>query len=286
MEFPEKQRRVTTFGRHLRAASVSAVEILNHKTKTSSSDIKHHWRAIVGEFFGTLIFIYLATSTALNALVNNNPGPDATLRSALTAGGALTAMIFALGHVSGGHLNPAVTLCIMIVRAIPVKIGILYWVAQLLGSISAAGLFLTSVPSTVLVEDFHLGLKPMVPGLQAFLIQVLVSGFLCWVVLATGVDSNGEEPRNFLAPLPIGIAVSVGVVASGPLIGSGMNPAGCFGSMILFNLWGNFWIYLLGPLVAASIVGIIYKFVFMTRKTGLSPMHLIRDKVRKTLNEV
>lgn len=65
--------------------------------------------------------------------------------------------------------------------------------------------------------------------------------------------------------MPIGIAVGVGVLVSGPLIGSSMNPAGSFGPILLYSFWNTSWIYLLGPLIASAIVGIVYKFLFMSK---------------------
>jgi len=172
----------------------------------------------------------------------------------------------------------------MMVRAIPVLIGVLYWVSQLMGSICAAGLYLLTlqsagVPLSTLTPE-RIGLRPSIGDGGAFFVQFVVSFFLFLVVLATGVDSKGGEPRNFLAALPIGIAVGVGIVVAAPLIGGSMNPAGAFGMILLNNAWEKSWIYLAGPPCAAIVVGLFYKFVFMSRTIGMEVLTAVRDALR------
>lgn len=272
------RRNTFQLGQRFRSASFGALDLLREKKTEVSSDPRDHWRAIIGEFLGTTVFIYFVLALNVNSLaLRKSPSDTSLLEGAFTAGGALTALIFTLGHVSGGHLNPAVTACIVLVRALPVAVGFFYWVAQFVGSIAAAGLFLATNPSDTVITAENVGLSPKINSGSAFLVQLVVSGFLCWVVLATGVDSHGAEPRNFLAPLPIGIAVSVGVIMSGPLIGASMNPAGAFGMILLKSFWESAWIYIPGPIIASLIVGIVYKLVFMSRNPDL--MKKISDRL-------
>jgi len=285
-----KMKFTNNVGRSIRSKSIGAANVLRTRLSDVSSNPLDHIRSYVGEFFGTAMFIYLNLAVgaadltnvaAKNSNADNSEMYTRVLRSAFVGGGALTAFIFALAHVSGGHLNPAVTLTTMVVRALPFFVGLFYILAQFLGSIVAAGLFMATVGTNIPNPASTFGLVPSVSLGSAFLVQFVVSLMLCWVVLATGVDSHGTEPRNFLAPLPIGIALGVGIAIAAPIIGSSMNPAGTFGPMLLYNTWTNAWIYLIGPLVAAFVISVVYKLIFTTRKHSpfLNKLTAIRNKL-------
>lgn len=216
----------------------------------ASSNPLHHWRAILAEFFGTCVFITFCTLIPASG-------------SALFCGLALISVIFSIGHISGGHVNPAVTASLMVTRAIPVVVGVCYWIAQFSGSLLSA--FICKNIGHELTFTNVIG---------SYTLQFLTSGFLCFVVLSTAVDAKTKDSRNILAALPIGFAVSVGVAITSSLQSS-MNPAGFFGKVVLGSTKNDvsysklYLLYILTPMMTGVVVGLFHKVLIMTRPNGI-----------------
>ncbi|KAJ1507063.1 hypothetical protein HMI54_010797 [Coelomomyces lativittatus] len=250
-----------------RNLSHSVLEILSHQEKDVSTKVYDHWRAYVAEFFGTFFLLFIAFT-----LASVRPNSDSVLKgdmNSLAVSLTIIPLVFALGDVSGAHMNPAVTFCLVLVRAFPWNIGMVYWIVQTLGGFAAAGVSYLMVRSN---EGIN-GLQPMQPNFQvtnmygAFFIEFILSSFFFYTILATGVDTRGPEPRHHLAPLPIGFALGASAILGSLFGGVSLNPLGSLIPSIVTLQFHDIWVYPVATFAAALTVAIWYKLLFMSRPT-------------------
>jgi aquaporin TIP len=207
-------------------------------------------RRAVAEFVGafTLIFVGGGAGIASNHDI---------VAVALANGLAIGIMVSNMGHISGGHFNPAITLAFLVTRRIVPTLAAMYWAAQLLGAIAAAALLRAIFP--------HLGgAIPNAPGIsdgKALLLEIIMTFFLVWSVWATAVDIRGAFKS--IAGLAIGLTITIDVFVGGPLTGAAMNPARAFGPELIGNFWGNAWVYWVGPIIGALIAGVAYEYLYL-----------------------
>lgn len=197
----------------------------------------------VYEFIGTFFLMLTVGMTVVNTTHPEFWAP-------LAIGSALAVMVFAGGHVSGGHYNPAVSFAVFLRKKIAFKQMLRYWIAQLAGAVAAAviTIYLKGEPASV----------PLQPDtLKALLAEFLFTFALCFVVL--NVATVKATAGNSYFGWAIGFTVLVGAYAVGAISGGAFNPAVALGITILnLSLWSNIWIFivanLLGGLAAALIV--------------------------------
>lgn len=167
----------------------------------------------------------------------------------------LLAAIAALGHVSGAHFNPAVSLSFFLTRHLAARDLGAYWVAQLAGA-AAAGLLLLAIwPG----HPADLGATvPSVAAGRALLVEAVLTALLMLVIMSVATDT-----RAVGAPAALAIAAAVGLaaIAFGPLTGASLNPARSFGPALASGQWRDFWLYLAGPLAGAPLGALAYQFV-------------------------
>jgi aquaporin Z len=178
---------------------------------------------------------------------------------ALANGLAIGIMVSNLGHISGGHFNPAITLGFVATRRITLRIALAYWIAQFGGAVLAALLlrFLFHKPHV-------LAAVPQVSGVDAgrgLLIEIVLTFFLVGTVFATAVDPRGAFKS--IAGLTIGLMISIDVLMGGPYTGAAMNPARAFGPELVSNFWADGWIYYLGPAIGGVIAAIAYEWLYL-----------------------
>jgi MIP family channel proteins len=172
------------------------------------------------------------------------------------------ALIASLSHISGGNLNPAVTLALFVVGKMPILRAVFYFAAQILGGMVGAGLFAACIPRSLWNGLGTTTLNPNLNRGQGFLMEFMVTSMLVFVVLATAADRVNKTVN--LAPVPIGFALAVGVMAAFNWTGGSLNPARTFGPAVISGQWSSQWIYWLGQLGSAVIIGLLYRFVFLT----------------------
>jgi MIP family channel proteins len=168
-------------------------------------------------------------------------------------------MVSNLGHISGGHFNPAITLAFVLARRITNRLAAVYWLAQLAGAVAAA-LLLRAIFSHALT----LGSVPHAPAIsegKGLIVEVVLTFFLVWAVWATAVDPRGAFKS--IAGLAIGLSVTMDVFMGGPVTGAAMNPARAFGPELVENFWGEAWIYYLGPALGAVIAALVYEWLYL-----------------------
>jgi aquaporin Z len=200
----------------------------------------------VVEFIGTFFFVATIGFTVVK------PG-DAGALAPLAIGSALMVMIYAGGHISGGHFNPAVTLAVCLRGKCPQSDVLPYWAAQILGAALAAGV-------VMFVKDFPTveAAKPDV--VKALLVEFLFTFALCYVVLNVAT-AKGTSGNSFYG-LAIGFTVLIGAFAVGGVSGGAFNPAVAVGITILgLSAVANIWIFLVANFAAAVAAAYVFLFV-------------------------
>jgi aquaporin TIP len=160
-------------------------------------------------------------------------------------------------NISGGHINPAVTLGMLITKNIRVPLGIAYMVAQFAGA-ALGSLLLKLVTPKILEGDAggNLGLHSINRGItsgEGLLMEIICTAFLVWVIFNTAVSVKGWANN---APIAIGLAVMAIHFAAVPVTGASVNPARSFGPALITNDWADFWVYLVGPFAGGAIAAL------------------------------
>jgi len=172
-----------------------------------------------------------------------------------TFGLVIMAMIYATGHLSGAHINPAVTVAFTLTRHFPLRDALAYVAAQLAGATVAAFVLLAAWSD----KPAHLGATlPSVGAGTALLYEVVLSAFLMFVIVAVATDTRAVGAA---AALAIGGTVGLDALFGGPITGASMNPARSFGPALASGSWHDFWIYVVGPVVGAALGALAYQLV-------------------------
>lgn len=180
---------------------------------------------------------------------------------ALAHGLIIAVMVAALGHVSGGHFNPAVTLGMLVSGLIEASTAVLYWLAQLFGGLLAA-LALAWVGSREGVAAGTPQLGATGVG-AAILLEAIATFFLVLVVFGTAVDANA--PRSAY-PFAIGLTITACILAIGGITGGALNPARGFGPALVGGEWSAWAAWLIGPLVGGVLAALVHDHVLSPRE--------------------
>ena len=204
-------------------------------------------RKLVVEFIGTFFLVLTVGMTVID--------PGAGDFAGLAIGTVLAVMIFAGGHISGGHYNPAVTLGVLLRGKVTVNDAVGYWVVQAAAGIVAAIIVMVMKPA--MPAEALNGSLDVVPALLA---ELLFTFALVYVVLNVAT-ARGTEGNSFYG-LAIGFTVLVGAYAVGSISGGAFNPAVVLGGSIMnIFAWGNIWIYLVAQLAAGAAAAVIFRYL-------------------------
>ncbi len=222
---------------------------------------------LVAEFIGTfaLIFFGAGSICADQFLHSTGQGGLGLLGIALAHGLAIGLMVTAIGHISGGHLNPAVTIGFWVTKRLTTFDAILYWIAQLAGAVAAAYLLRTIIPLETW-RNAALGTPELAHDFTrsyAIVLEAVMTFFLVFVVFATAVDERGAF--NKIAGFAIGLTVTMDILMGGPLTGAAMNPARAFGPALAANHWANHGVYWVGPLAGGFLAGLLYDSLYLKK---------------------
>ena len=230
----------------------------------------------IAEFVGTFTLIFAGAGSILITAIVFGPflqqgGPNAALATgfslvavALATGLAIAVMVSAVGHISGGHLNPAVTLGFVVTGRITLLLGLVYWFFQFAGAALAALLlrWIFDEQTRNLVQLGAPIVSPAIDNWKALVIEAVLTFFLVWVVFATAADPRGAFKQ--ISGLAIGLTITIGSLVAGPLTGAAMNPARAFGPDLVQSFWTDWWVYYAGPFAGAVIAALIYEFLYLT----------------------
>jgi aquaporin TIP len=210
------------------------------------------------EFIGAFALIFIGAGAVVAAGPSGDPGVVAI---ALANGLVIAVMVSAVGHISGGHFNPAITLGFLVTGRLAPLLAVIYWIAQFAGAIAAAGLLRWIFDDA---SEGNLGAPVLSPSIQpeaGLLIEAILTFFLVWVVFATAADPRGTFKS--IAGLAIGLTITADVLMGGPLTGAAMNPARAIGPELVAWDWDNFWIWLVGPFSGAVIAAVVYELLYL-----------------------
>lgn len=218
-------------------------------------------KAAIAEFISTLIFVFAGSGSgiAFNKITDNGPtSPAGLVAAALSHALALFVAVAVGANISGGHVNPAVTFGLFVGGNITLFRGILYIIAQLLGS-TVACLLLSYTTGGLPIPGFALSGVGIGPAL---VFEIVMTFGLVYTVYATAVDPKKGE-IGIIAPIAIGFIVGANILAGGAFTGASMNPAVAFGPALVTFTWASHWIYWVGPLVGGGLAGIVYEIFFI-----------------------
>lgn len=218
-------------------------------------------RPLVAEFLGTFALVFIgAGAVVVNAAEGGALG---LLGIAFAHAVVLAVMVTATLNISGGHINPAVTLGVWIARKIDGRTAVLYAVSQLAAAVLAALLVRALLPAMA-GETTGYGV-PRISGLitdgQAVAIEAVLTLFLVSAVFGTAVSP--EAPR--VGGFGIGLVLLFDILVGGPLTGAAMNPARAFGPALIAQEWHGHYVYWLGPLAGGVLAGVLWKFLLLPK---------------------
>jgi MIP family channel proteins len=208
-------------------------------------------RPLVAEAVGTFALVFAGAGAIVVDARTHTLGHVGV---AITFGLVIMAMIYAVGHVSGAHFNPAVTFAFALTRHFPWPRAATYWAAQLSGALLAALLIRGSLGT-----DAHLGATlPSGSQAQSFVWELVLTFFLMFVIMAVATDTRAVGEA---AAIAIGGTVGLDAMFGGPISGASMNPARSLGPALVGGDLHALWLYIAAPLIGAGLGGLTYQFV-------------------------
>jgi aquaporin Z len=218
-------------------------------------------RNFLAELIGTFGLIFFGVGAIMQQQATQSLG---TTGIALAHGLAILTGVYAFGHISGGHFNPAVSFGMWVTRRIDLPKMLSYWVAQLLGATLAAAIISHIYQGGPV--DVHLGtptIDPTIGPRLGFTIEAILTFFLVTVVFGVAIDSRASTS---FAGLAIGLTIMADILMGGALTGAAMNPARAFGPALVSHYWQDQWLYWAGPLVGGGAAAVLYDRFFLARR--------------------
>jgi MIP family channel proteins len=209
-------------------------------------------REVLAECIGTFVMVFLGTGAIM---VNQLTGVVTHLGVSAIFGAVVAALIYGLGHVSGAHFNPAVTLAFWSSGVFRRSQVMPYILAQLAGAVLASLLLVWT-----LGPQANLGATLPLDGnwRQAFILEMMLTFILMTVILGSGLDRRAQIG---FAGLAIGLTVGLEAACMGPITGASMNPARSLGPAIVGGIWHHQWLYCLAPILGAQLAVVVYRYL-------------------------
>ena len=209
-------------------------------------------RKYVAEIIGTFALVFCGTGAIIinqeSAGVVTHPG------IAFTFGMVVMTMIYALGPVSGAHLNPAVTIGFVVAKRFPLKETLPYIFSQAIGAFLASFILHFLFPA----NQFLGSTIPAGTDMQSFILELILTFFLMLVIIQV---ATGSKEQGMFAGLAIGSTVLLEAMFAGPISGASMNPIRSFAPAIVSGYFDHLWIYLTAPIIGATLAVGIWRFI-------------------------
>ncbi len=220
---------------------------------------------LVAEFMGSFALVFFAAGAICSDqyLRTSSQSGFGLLGIALAYGLAMAILFSALGHISGGHFNPAITIGFWVTKRLGTLQTFLYWAAQVGGAIVAA-YFLRTLLGVSVWGPVSLGAPSLAPDFtraHGMLLEGVTTFLLVLVFFATALDSNSSI--NKIAGFAIGLAITAGAIVSLPFTGASMNPARALGPALASRHWANHGVYWIGPLLGGVLASWFYDRFFL-----------------------
>jgi aquaporin NIP len=213
----------------------------------------------IAEFIGTYIMVFCGTGAMV--IDEQTHGSVTHVGVAITFGLVVMSLIYALGNVSGAHINPAVSIAFTLAGKFPVKCLIPYITSQLAGAILASFTLKFLFPA-----DIHLGgTLPAGTDAQSFIFEFILTYILMLVIINV---ATGSKEQGMFAGLAIGGVVLFEAMFAGPICGASMNPARSIGPAVASGDYHSLWLYIVSPIMGASVAVLCWKYLFKQPNTS------------------
>ena len=211
------------------------------------------WRRAAAEGLAAFALVFAGCGAVVaNAAYDGSLG---VVGIAIVFGLVIMVMVYAIGHLSGAHINPAVTVAFALTRHFPAREAAAYIGAQVTGAVLGALTLLAVWPS----KPASLGSTvPSVGVGSALTYEAILTALLMFVILAVATDTRAVGAA---AAIAIGGTIGLDALFGGPVTGASMNPARSFGPALVAGEWTDFWVYVVGPIAGAALGGLAYKVV-------------------------
>lgn len=253
-------------------------------TQWMNSDVKNHFVATIGEFVGTTMFLFFAFAGTQVANIQSSASSDSSSTSNTTSGGAtgfnisvylyisvifgfsLMVNVWIFFRISGGLFNPAVTLGMVMVGAVPVVRAMCLFGAQIVGGIAASGMVMGLFPTAFNVRTTLAGGTSLVQGI---FIEGILTAELVFTIFMLAKE---KHKATFIAPVGIGLALFIAEMVGVYYTGGSLNPARSFGPCVVTGTFDkDHWIYWVGPILGTFIAVFFYKFIKMLEYEMANP---------------
>jgi MIP family channel proteins len=206
----------------------------------------------IAEFVGTFALVFAGTGSIIVNEVTD--GSVTSLGVSIVFGLVVMVMVYAIGHVSGAHINPAVSLSFAVIRHFPFRDLLPYWLAQILGGVAASLTLLF-----IFGSGTSLGVTlPSGYPWQSFIMEFMLTFLLMFIIVSVATDVRAVGGA---AAIAIGATIGLGSIFAGPISGGSFNPARSFGPALISGNFASHWIYWLGPMSGAVFGAVTYKFI-------------------------
>lgn len=217
------------------------------------------WKPILAELISTamLVFFGCMSCIPIDGLTQQSP-----IYAPLGFGLAVMFNVQIFGHISGAHMNPAVTLAAVIWGNTSIVLGICYFVVQVLGATIGYGILIGLAPIDVAVDGIcvthpHVGLN----GFQTLGVEIILTGTVSFICCALWDPVNQHKQDS--VPIKFGLAITGLSIAGAPLTGASMNPARSLGPALWTGIWTVHWAYWAGPFIGAALTAVFYKYILL-----------------------
>jgi len=212
----------------------------------------HLSKQLVAEFIGTYMLVFCGCGAVVIDQVSN--GAVTHVGVAITFGLIVMSLIYALGNISGAHLNPAVSIAFVVAKRFPLPRLFPYVLSQVLGAVAASLTLKLLFPSNVLLG----ATLPAGSDMQSFVLEILLTFFLMFVVINM---ATGSKEVGMFAGLAIGSVVLLEAMFAGPISGASMNPARSIGPALISQHLEHLWIYIIAPVIGAILSIFLWNFL-------------------------
>ena len=206
----------------------------------------------VAEITGTFALVFCGTGAMV--IDKETGGGVSHVGVAITFGLIVMSMIYALGDISGAHLNPAVSIAFVIAGRLPVKQLAVYIASQMAGALLASGILKVLFPANELLG----ATLPAGSAMQSFILELLLTFLLMLVIINV---ATGSKEQGLFAGLAIGFVVLLEAMFAGPVCGASMNPARSLGPAVISGHTEHLWVYLSAPVIGAALAIPLWKYL-------------------------
>ncbi len=206
----------------------------------------------IAELIGTYFLVFCGTGAIVIDQVSN--GSVTHIGIAISFGLVVMSLIYALGDISGAHMNPAVSIAFVVAKRFPVKQLTPYIIAQLLGALAASGTLKALFPENELLG----ATMPAGSEMQSFILEILLSFFLMFVIINV---ATGSKEVGMFAGLAIGSVVLLEAMFAGPICGASMNPVRSIGPAVVSMHLEHLWLYIAAPIIGAVLAVLCWNYL-------------------------